>query len=229
MAPMPRSLLALALVASLLFASRAGAASPFTFKIPPGWVDLSPGAPAANFERAPAGMAAEAKSGRYTMYAADLEHAGDGFVENVNAIAGDGTLAITPADVTRHAEGLVAGIPSKGGVAAVIEQSVATFGGVHVSRVVADIDVGNVQTRMLQYLIPGETSHVVLTYSAARDAFASYVPAFEAAAAATGGMHEPKTSFDWWEMIQSGIIGGAVAGSGVLVMRLMKKRRSASA
>ena len=56
------------------------------FKVPAGWVDLSPGAPAANFARVPAEMARQVKAANFIFFAADADSACGAFTTNANAL-----------------------------------------------------------------------------------------------------------------------------------------------
>jgi hypothetical protein len=132
----------------------------------------------------------------------------------MNAMVGDGTSGpITQEAVTHAATELVSRAGSRlGAKITIVEAAVATIGNVHVGRTIADVDVGpNIHLRMLQYLLPGGRRSAMLTYTADRATFASYLPAFEAAAAKTTGLEEPRPwRFDWVELAVSGAVGGAI-------------------
>src|SRR4051812_47984850 len=83
------------LIFVLLLAPNLGRAASFKFVVPPGWVDLSPGAPPENFSKLPPAVAKQIRDGGFAFYAADLDHASDGFMENVNASVDPGTEPIT--------------------------------------------------------------------------------------------------------------------------------------
>ena len=186
------------------------AATGFTFKVPDGWTDLSPGAPAANFEGLAPAIMREVKSGKYAAYAMDLAHADDGFAENFNAIVDPGSEPITEKLLDAVANGMSGEIAKQaGGSAEVRERSLVTVAGVRAGRLVADIHLGAINTRAMMYILPGKDEHAVVTYSAAPEAFDSYRPIFEAAAQATRGVVEPA---GFWERIGAGALSGGMRG-----------------
>jgi hypothetical protein len=58
----------------------------FTFRAPEGWLDISPGAPATNRERAPESFRKQVASEKYAFFAIEVGQDDDGFMENMNAI-----------------------------------------------------------------------------------------------------------------------------------------------
>jgi len=183
----------------------------FTFKVPDGWTDLSPGAPAANFQGVAPKVLAEAHSGKYVAYAMDLAHADDGFAENFNAIVDPGSEPITEQLLDAVATGMSAELGrTAGGSAEVRERGLVTVAGVRAGRLVADIHLGAIHTRAMMYILPGKDEHAVVTYSAAPETFDQYRPVFEAAAQATGGVVEPQT---YWGKLFSGALSGGMRGA----------------
>jgi hypothetical protein len=208
------------------------AGSGFVFEVPQGWTDLSPSAPAKNFERLAPQVLAEARSGRYAAYAMDLRDVEDGFAENFNAIVSRGSQAISDDLVDSVVRGISREIENQGGGSAEVrEAGVALIDGVHVGRIVADVHIGDVQTRTLMYILPGHDEHAVLTYSATPESFQRYIRVFESAASATRGLAEPSAaSCVLFGVGRHGAMVGAVIGacagfaSGVL--RRGRRRRA---
>ena len=83
--------LAVVLALALPPAARAG----FTFPIPAGWMDLSPGAPEENFRKLPPDFQKTLKSGQFKAFAFDIAHTESGFTPNLNAVAMDPPVRIT--------------------------------------------------------------------------------------------------------------------------------------
>ena len=83
---------------------------------------------------------------------------------------------------------------------------------------------------MLQYSIPGDRSHAVLTFSSTAESFDRYEPMFDAAALATRGAVEPKAGFamNWGSVGRSAIIGGVAGGVAVLLVALLKRKKASS-
>jgi hypothetical protein len=60
---------------------------PFTYSIPDGWTDLSPGVPDSNFQNLHPDIVTEARSGKFVTFAMDLRDQ-DGYFEGMKAKAG---------------------------------------------------------------------------------------------------------------------------------------------
>lgn len=220
---------ALALLAFACPAVALADAPAFHVDVPPGWVDLSPGAPEANFARLPEELVAQAKSGRFSQIAMDIDHAADGFGENFNVVVTEGRLGRISEGELDEIAAAVAGEMQKeapGSSYRVVEKSVVVLGGAKSARLVADFDMNGLKMRQMAYLVPGPKSHAAITYTATPETFAAYRPAFEASAASVKGAAEP--GFDWGGALsragRSAAVG-AVIGLVVALFGLASRRR----
>jgi hypothetical protein len=202
----------------------------FQFQVPPGWVDLSPGAPQENFSRLPPQVVKQIREGNFAFYAADIDHATDGFMENVNASVDHGTEPVTQKLVDEMAAHMGDEVAKQAPDVklTVLEKNVVDLRGVPAGRLVIELS-GAMRTKQVQYLLPGVDGHAVLTYSTTPEDFARYQPIFDAAAIATGGVAEPPSSLSkigrsaW----RGALIGGLVALV-MIVAGLLAKRRKTS-
>jgi hypothetical protein len=192
----------------------------FGFEVPPGWLDLSPGAPAANFSKVTPEVAAQARNKDFIFFAADVEHAqADGILANVN-----GTLVSEkPSKVTKESlEGLASGL---GADFAVREKTLLDVGGVAVGRIVDQLAVkGGKPDAQVLYILPGKDGDAALTFTTSQEHFARDQPAFEAAMRATTGLVEP-ASDEAPNWVMDVAIGASVA-LGLLINAFLQKRRN---
>ena len=221
------------------------AASSWQFVIPEGWVDLSPGKPVP--EGVPEEVATMTQSGIFVVYGMDLKGAKDGFAENVNAVVQPAVLVADEAELARYASELPAQVRREvpGAKATVLEQGVVPIGGVPSFRFVVDVDAPQAHMRTLQYVIPGGSEAAMLTYTSTPDAFATYLPTFEKAAAATQGAAAAPTAAklgrklvtstgvsagDWQKIFGFGgkVIGAIVAVLVVGVLSRIGRRKKAA-
>lgn len=205
------------------------AAEAFTFRVPPGWVDLSPGAPDANFEGLPPALVSSARSGTYAAVAIDLRPT-DGDPANFNAVVRPGAQRVTEEAVAYFADGLPRELTRVNPLATsrALEHRVVTVGDVHFGRVVMETSVvlGGAM-RQLVYVIPGEGQTAVVTYSCPPAQYERYEPIFDAAARATLGAVEPSAPESALERIlRRGAVGGILGALGGVVVWLSKKGRS---
>lgn len=207
-------------------------ASGFQFKVPPGWVDLSPGAPPANFAGLPPTLVQQIKAGNFAFYAADLAHADDGFMENVNATVEAGSEKISQKLVDEMAAHLGDEVEKQApGVSVkVVEKRLVDWSGVTVARLVVELG-GSIHARQVQYLLPGPTEHAVVTYSTTPEQFATYQATFDAAAQATGGVAEPpgRLSKIGRAAGHGGLIGAIAGAIGGLAAAFVARSRKKSA
>lgn len=182
-----RSLSVFLLVVALASSATVAAASNWHFAIPEGWADLSPGKPVP--EGVPEEVTAVTQSGVYLVYGMDLAGAEDGFAENVNAVVQPVVLVADEEQLARYAAELPSQVRREvpGAKATVLEQGVVPIGGVPSFRFVVDVDAPQAHMRTLSYVIPGGSEAAMLTYTSTPDKFATYLPTFEKAAAATQG------------------------------------------
>ncbi len=217
----------LALVA-LLFAAPAHAqvhVSPFTFQIPPGWLNLSPGAPPENFRGLPPQVVEQARG--VPFLAMDVAGGADGFAENVNLVLvgcpAGGYSQKTMEALARHPELKQQGMTIR-------EASTLQVGGLTAGRLLTEMSSGGVRVWQAQYHLPGGTRCAILTYSSTPEAFARYLPTFEAAARATTGLATPPGGF--LSRIGSGalrgaLIGGVAGAIATLLFALFRKKKKA--
>ncbi|HZS39962.1 MAG TPA: hypothetical protein VFF06_24180 [Polyangia bacterium] len=164
----------------------------FQFKVPDGWVDLSPGAPAKNFERLSPEMARQLRDQHLQFYAADLEHA-EAFLTNVSASVTPGASKIDDATLDELARSIDAAIKKQPGRVSyrMTSRQFLKLGDVTVARYVGELTVDGKTVKQLGWLMPGHEHSASLTYSTTEDQFARYEPIFDAAARATTGLVDP--------------------------------------
>jgi hypothetical protein len=220
----------------LLLAARAAAAEPgaggFTFSPPPGWIDISRGAPEAQRQKAPPALLAQADNPGMAFVAFEPASGDDdGFVENMNAVVETGKR---PPLATR--EGLVelekmleTELGKQGMTYRSLKMEIVKVGGVTAGRLVGEMKVPNGLVNLVQFAIPGKQSHATLTFTTTPDKLAHYEPIFDAAAQATLGAVEPRAGSSITDSaIRGAIIGGIAGGIGALIAGMMKRRRRAA-
>ena len=84
----------------------APAQAEWTFAIPEGWTDLSPGKPAP--AGVPESVVSLAQGGVYHTYAIDMASGADGFAENLNAIVHERSLVADEANLADYVKGVTA-------------------------------------------------------------------------------------------------------------------------
>ena len=218
----------------MLIAGGRASAGPggFTFTPPAGWVDISRGAPEAQRQKAPPGLRAQADNPSITYLAMDPDHWDDGFVENLNVVVQSGKRALPAtrevlAEVVKAAEAEA----TKGGLkyhATKIE--VVKVGGVNAGRIEVDMTAPGVESKMVQYMIPGDKSQAMLTYTTTPANFAQYAPLFDASAQATLGAVDAPTTSSVLGSAQIGAIAGGIGGAvgGLLVARSRRRKQQAA-
>jgi len=205
---------------------RAAGPGGFTFAVPAGWWNLSADAPAANRDHVPTVFQEQARSGRYAFLAIDLDHGGDGFMENVNAVVRSPTL---PVPVTaRFLDYLVLTIRAemgrRGATYQCLDKKIVKIGDVEVGRLVAEVHDRDVVAKLIQYFIPGSFSQATLTFSTAPETFAHYEPVFDAAAQATLGAVTPYQVRP--QVVLTQVIMGAVAATIAVAVIVARRRRA---
>ena len=207
-------------LALLLLVSSVAQAAPskFVFKVPPGWVDISEGAPPANLARVPAVLVEEARKNHFAFCAADVDHADDGFMENVNAIVEPGTAKIDMTFMHQLGESIADEAKKAGSNHHVVELGLAKASGVTVGRYVSELGAPPNTVKQVGYIIPGKDSHAILTYSTTPAEFARYAPIFDQAAQATLGVEEPPL-FHWQSVVATVVALVLVIGYSILAKR----------
>src|SRR6185295_10750654 len=116
--------------------------------------------PPANFDRLAPEQRAQVRSGGFHFYAAEIDGAADGFMENVNVTLEPEIKPITAALLEWYAS-KVGGEVSRqmpGASFKVLDKELVKISGVTCGRVVALLDLGPAQAKQIQYLMPGEAS-----------------------------------------------------------------------
>ena len=182
-------------VALFACAGLAHAEHPFTYTIPDGWTDLSPGAPDNAFRNLHPEIVQQAQSGRFVTFAMDLR-AEDSFYEVMNAVVREGALT-TDDDLSKLVPELE-DVYQREFEAPVhmVEADHADIGNVQAIRVVYDITLPKRTLRQVQYLMPGGLDwYTVVTYSTVPEHYDGYRTTFEMSAKATGGLAKAKAGF----------------------------------
>lgn len=213
----------------LLLGSANASAGPggFTFTPPAGWVDISRGAPEAQRAKATPALRAQADNPVITFMAMDPEHWDDGFVENMNVVVQTGKRALpsTPEVLAEVAKAAEAQAAKAGLTYRTTKMEVVKVAGVSAGRLEAELKSPAVATKLVQYVIPGEMSEAMLTFTTTPTNFARYAPLFDASAQATVGAVEPQTR-SMRDSAQLGAIAGAIGGAvGALLVVRSKRRR----
>jgi hypothetical protein len=221
---MRRIAIALALVLAPLVA-RAG----FTFPVPAGWLDLSPGAPEANFAQLPPQYRALLRSPSIQSFAADLSHTVDGFTPNVNVVLVEGNARITAEKVDEAARGMLEAMQQQVPGVRLVDKGLTTVDGVKALRIVYDAEPGGRALRQMAIVIPGVPKSAVVTYSALRSQFDAMRPAFDAHATSIRGAREASLleRIDGGQVARAtlgGAILGAIVGGVVALVRRRRKR-----
>jgi hypothetical protein len=214
----------------LLLAGADASAGPggFTFTPPPGWVDVSRGAPEAQRAKAPPALRAQADNPAITFLAMDPAHWEDGFVENMNVVVETGkrALAATPEVLSEVAKAAEAEAAKAGLKYRTTKVEVVKVNGVNLGRMEAELTAPGGAMKLIQYMIPGNRSQAMLTYTTTAAQFATYAPLFDASAQATVGAAEPPSPSSLSGSAQIGAIAGAIGGAvGALLVARSKKRR----
>ncbi len=228
----PRPVL-LATLLSLLAAPARGetvTVSPFSFELPPGWLNLSPGAPPENFRGLPQAVIERARATAVT--ALDIAGAGDGFAENLNVVIArcpgrfndalmEKIVAEAPKSIAREAPGASFQL---------VERGVTPIAGVNAGRLVYDLTLGAQKLRQLQLHLPAGRVCAIATYTATPETFARYLPVFEASARATRGLAEPPEAEGFFARIlrsagRGALIGGIAGGLAALLFGLLRRFR----
>lgn len=203
----------------------------FTFSPPPGWIDISRGAPEAQRQQAPPALVAQADNPGMAFVAFDPASGDDGFVENMNAVVETGKRPplATPEGLVELEKMLETELGKQGMTYRSLKMEVVKVGGVTAGRLVGEMKVPNGLVNLVQFAIPGKQSHATLTFTTTPDKLAHYEPIFDAAAQATLGAVEPRAGSSIKDSaIRGAIIGGIAGGIGALIAGMMKRRRRAA-
>jgi hypothetical protein len=219
--PMKRAQLVLtAALAAAAAASNAQAASALVVRAPDGFVDLVHAvSPEVESSFAPAIQ--EARNGSHILFAIDMSN--DARNANMIADVKPGPLPADPENLSEIGAGLGQGTETAvpGSAAKVVSVRVASIGSGKGVRAVIDLTASGAAFRDLVYMLPDGKDTLVLTYTAPRDAYASYEARFDASALATTGLEPPASVASWWNYVVPVLIGAATAA--VFAAGLKKK------
>jgi hypothetical protein len=221
-------------VGLLLGASATAGAAPgpggFTFSPPPGWIDISRGAPEAQRQKAPPGLLAQADNPAMSFVAYEPGSEDDNFIENMNAVVETGKRPplMTPAGIAELEKVLEAELGKQGLSYRSLKMEVVKIAGVTAGRLVGELKLPSGQVSLIQFAMPGENAHATLTFTTTPDKLAHYEPMFDAAAQATRGLVEPRSSSIADSALRGAIIGGIAGGIGALIAGLVKRRKRAA-
>jgi hypothetical protein len=200
----------------------------FTFSTPPRWLNVSPGAAAADRVRIPAAMREQVDSGKFAFYAADVDHGDDGFIASVNAIV---TTESPPAMSAAGLDELLVSIAKPFRDTGLEYESVKTeivpIGGVNCARLVGNIRTATDELTSLQYAIPGRGAAAILSFMSQRKTFPRYEAIFDAAARQTQGAARPPVQTPFWLYGVIASVSAAVAS--IMAVRQRQKKTSANA
>jgi len=200
-------------------------AGEFKYTMPPGWRDLLLTMGSQDTSAVPPQAIAEASSGRFAAYA--IDPAGSTATKTgamFNAVEGPEAGRITENMVDGYSAEMATQMRSLGLRVGIAEARLISMNGADVGMVTLDVDSEQGGPRMLvQFLMNGRKSSAVLTYSAPKDEYARYLPAFRASARATSGAYTPG-GFNWKQTLAVGAFAGFVG----LVIALLRKRLAGS-
>jgi hypothetical protein len=219
----------------LLGASAVAGAAPgpggFTFSPPPGWIDISRGAPEAQRQNAPPGLLAQADNPSMSFVAYEPGSEEDGFIENMNAVVETGKRPplMTPAGLVELEKVLESELGKQGLTYRSLKMEVVKIGGVTAGRLLGELKLPSGAVNLVQFAMPGDNAHTTLTFTTTPDKLAHYEPMFDAAAQATRGLVEPRSSSIGDSALRGALIGGIAGGIGALIAGLVKRRKRAAA
>jgi hypothetical protein len=233
------SLFALVLCAGLLPATQVSAqaketgspvtrvnAPPFSFVIPDGWLNLSPGGPKRDLDRAPPGVKAQLKSGRFKAMGLSLHNPDGRFFDNLNALIVNCPGRFTDANMNKVANMLGSQMRKQNASARlkIISKKTLALDGTRVGRLVYDLHMNGTQMRQMQYYIPSGNKCAIITFTTIPDRFSGLEALFDKTARATGGIKKQDSSWFRGRTKRSIIVGVAV-GLAALLMGLFKRKR----
>jgi hypothetical protein len=189
---------------------------PLTFHAPAGWIDLSPGAPAANFERVPPEIVAMVRRSRYAAAAVEPVPAGAAYTQTFNVLVSPRPLDVE-ADRKLVQEHLIEEL-RKGGASAALERGeLAEVDGVRALKLQLRAAFADVNARVVAWAIPAGRRTALLTYSCEEPTCERLLPAFDASARATTGATTP-AQFKRMTLARNLAQGGAMMLTGIAVV-----------
>jgi hypothetical protein len=199
------------LVGLLLGAAAVAHAGPggFTFTPPPGWIDLSRGAPEAQRQKAPAALLAQANSPATAFFAIEPDGGGERFFAKMNAVVETGKRPplATPAGLAEAERALQAQFAKQGLTYRALKTEVVKVAGVTSGRLFGEVQgPAGGAIDLIQYAIPGDNAMAMVTFTTTPANLAHNEPIFEAAAQAIRGAVEPHPG----SLIAGTSVGGAL-------------------
>jgi hypothetical protein len=211
------------------YAVASAAPGGFTFSPPPGWLDVSRGAPEAQRQKAPPALLAQADKLAFVAFEPQSE--ADGFIENMNAVVQTGKRAPLPtAEALGEVEsGLRAQFKLQGMTYTPQKLEVVKVAGVTSGRIVGEVKGPMGGIADVIYLIPGDMAYATVSFTTTPDKLAHYAPIFEAAVQSTRGAVEPASASQRLGAKVGTIIGGIAGALGAFwASRRWRKRREAA-
>jgi hypothetical protein len=191
--------------------------------VPPGWRDLTPGVPEANYAGVPSDVADKIKKIAPLFLAADVAHAHGRFMTNVRAtlVGGSGPLN------AKELAGYVDAFQADGGNFVEKDHVLDDWNGVTVGKIVGELTIANHVFAQVAYVVPGTEGRVFLVYSTLPDELAGYAPIFDAAARATKGAVQPVSILER-PGVRGLILGFVGAALALVIIRRARARRLAA-
>src|SRR5262249_44392917 len=163
-------------------------ATALTYKLPPGWVDLTD--PSVDARHFPSNTVNEAHTGKYKIYAIDPNNLSTtGANALFNVIEAPEKARITQPILDRSMKEAEALAKARGYTWKTIDAQVAQLEGVNIGVVNSTLSNAAGTLRMVQYFIPGEEKAATLTYGCKPEMFSDYQAIFPASAMATTGAY----------------------------------------
>jgi len=217
------------LLGSVAVAGAESGTGGFTFSPPPGWIDISRGAPEAQRQKAPPALLAQADNPSMAFVAYDPTSGDDGFLENMNAVVETGKRPplMTQAGLAELVKMLEGELGKQGLTYRSLKMEVVKIGGVTAGRLVGELKLPSGIVNLVQFAIPGERAHATVTFTTTPDKLAHNEPIFDAAAQATRGAVEPRSSSIAAMAVTGAIVGGIAGCIAALILGLIKRRKRA--
>lgn len=200
-------------IALLVFLACAGVACAGTrlkFQIPAGWLDLSPGAPAANFAKCPPQFLPQTRMPEVVALAVDVDHAG-AFTMNLNVrtmpsggVLDEAAVATIGRELERQFPLAIPGAKYR-----VLTHRVVHVQSVACGRCEGELTVGTSTVKQLLYVFPEGEQASLLTVSGDPAQYEKNIAEWDALAQATTGLAAPPSTF---ARVMAGAGSGAVKG-----------------
>ena len=204
------------IAAALLLLATTGWADGFKYRIPEGFTDLSPGAPAENFAKVPAAVAEQARQFRGSaVFLKDGEPPVAFFVMVKKGYASVGELADEIAEA----------VPKRTDVTnpRVVANEKVSIGGFECAKIEYVVTAQGLEFTKLFYILPVGPERAMMSLDGPSEALAKARPAFEASVKGVSGLAHPSGSRPLGEW---GVIAGAILLAGAVLMQILKRSRN---